>query len=168
MMIFGRRKKDNQPYVKDQKDSSTHHGNVKPVNGIKLKLFGKKKDNNEELREKAEIRKYARLKGITHVGGKPLDEIIDFISLDTLRIMNGDEPITQRTDKFMFPEESKVMSDLIIREDEGVMHGAIMNPEKTKFIGFRNLTEGDKRWWREKYAKMGIDFDEMLKQMQKK
>lgn len=168
-MVFGRRKRDNQPYVKDQKDSSTHFGNVKPVGGIKAKLFGwKKKPEVEDPREKEEIRKYAKAKGITLVGGKPLEEVIDYISLDTLRIMNGDEPVTQMTDKLWFPEDSKVHPDFMIKEDEGVVHGGILSPDKTKWVGFKNLSEGDKRWWREQYARMGLDFDKAIKQMQKK
>lgn len=166
-MVFGRRKKDNQPYIKDQKDSSNHFGNVKPVNGIKAKLFGWKKKPVID-REDIEKRKYAKAKGITIVAGKPLEEVIDYMSLDTLRILNGDEPVTQMTDKVLFPEGSKVHPDFMIKEDEGVVHGGILSADKTKWVGFKNLSEGDKKWWREKYAKLGLDFDKEYKKMQKK
>lgn len=68
----------------------------------------------------------------------------------------------------MFPEGSKPFSDLIVKIDEAEMHGGIPSGDKKLIIGFKNLSDADKKWWEEKYHKVGLDFTTTLKQLENK
>lgn len=68
----------------------------------------------------------------------------------------------------MFPEGSSVHKDLVINIEDARMHGGILSKDLKSVEGFRNLTDEDKRWWEEQYARVGSKFSDVFKSLEGK